>query len=144
MSINEMNRKRKLPNFFIVGAPKSGTTALNQYLNSHPNIFMAPKERHFFVDSFNGRESIDSYLRLFKRSSDQHYALGEASVWYLHTPEPLQNIYRFNNKLRNKLYAPYKLVVFINEFPYEMVFTKNPIKPSFVHAEKRADLQYLT
>jgi len=36
------------PNFFIVGAPKSGTTALNVYLSEHPDIFMARKELHYF------------------------------------------------------------------------------------------------
>jgi hypothetical protein len=28
------------PNFFIVGAPKCGTTALYEYLRGHPSIFM--------------------------------------------------------------------------------------------------------
>jgi hypothetical protein len=96
-----MGRTEKLPNFFIVGAPKCGTTALYEYLKAHPNIFMAPKERHFFAtDSYNERESLDSYLRLFKNSSDQHRAIGEASVWYLYSTEAAKNIYKFNNKAR--------------------------------------------
>ena len=38
-----------LPNFFIVGAPKAGTTSLYHYLESHPDIFMSPiKEPNFF------------------------------------------------------------------------------------------------
>jgi hypothetical protein len=33
------------PNFFIVGAPKCGTTALSEYLRSHPDVFFSsPKE----------------------------------------------------------------------------------------------------
>jgi hypothetical protein len=28
------------PDFFIVGAPKSGTTAMNDFLRQHPQIFM--------------------------------------------------------------------------------------------------------
>src|SRR5579862_4386701 len=37
------------PNFFIIGAPKSGTTALSQYLGTHPNVFFSRvKEPHFF------------------------------------------------------------------------------------------------
>ena len=37
------------PNFFIVGAPKAGTTSLYQYLRQHPDIFMSPiKEPCFF------------------------------------------------------------------------------------------------
>jgi hypothetical protein len=39
----------KLPNFFIVGAPKAGTTSLYYYLDQHPDIYMSSiKEPHFF------------------------------------------------------------------------------------------------
>jgi hypothetical protein len=38
------------PNFFIVGAPKSGTTSLYHYLDQHPQIFMSPvKEPCYFA-----------------------------------------------------------------------------------------------
>jgi len=44
----EMNYQRK-PNFFIVGAPKCGTTALHTYLGQHPDIFVSePKEPNYF------------------------------------------------------------------------------------------------
>src|SRR5689334_6524517 len=40
-----------LPNFFLVGAPKAGTTSLYFYLRQHPQIYMSPiKEPHFFCD----------------------------------------------------------------------------------------------
>ena len=40
----------RLPNFFIIGAPKAGTTSLYHYLDQHPDIFMsAIKEPHFFA-----------------------------------------------------------------------------------------------
>lgn len=33
------------PDFFIAGAPKSGTTALAHYLSAHPGVFFSdPKE----------------------------------------------------------------------------------------------------
>ena len=39
----------RLPDFFIVGAAKAGTTALNDFLDQHPQIHMCPlKEPHFF------------------------------------------------------------------------------------------------
>ncbi len=38
-----------LPNFFVVGAVKAGTTALHLFLDQHPQIFMSPvKETNFF------------------------------------------------------------------------------------------------
>ncbi len=37
------------PNFFIVGAAKSGTTSLYNYLDQHPDVYMSPiKEPHYF------------------------------------------------------------------------------------------------
>ena len=37
------------PDFFIIGAPKCGTTALATYLAEHPNIQLSdPKEPHYF------------------------------------------------------------------------------------------------
>ncbi|HUA17641.1 MAG TPA: sulfotransferase [Bryobacteraceae bacterium] len=39
-----------LPNFFIAGAPKSGTTSLYHYLDQHPEIYMSRiKEPHYFA-----------------------------------------------------------------------------------------------
>ncbi|MGV1050494.1 MAG: sulfotransferase family protein [Solirubrobacterales bacterium] len=39
-----------LPTFFIIGAPKAGTTSLHHYLDQHPQIQMsAVKEPRFFV-----------------------------------------------------------------------------------------------
>jgi hypothetical protein len=39
-----------LPNFFIVGAPKAGTTSLHAYLGQHPDIFLSPlKEPYYFA-----------------------------------------------------------------------------------------------
>jgi len=40
----------RLPNFFIVGAPKAGTTSLYYYLDQHPQVYRsAIKEPHFFA-----------------------------------------------------------------------------------------------
>jgi hypothetical protein len=39
------------PNFFIVGAPKAGTTSLYHYLGQHPDVYMCPvKEPNYFAD----------------------------------------------------------------------------------------------
>ena len=46
----------RLPDFFIVGQPKSGTTALHHMLRSHPQIFMPEnKEPWFFADELHER-----------------------------------------------------------------------------------------
>ena len=43
------------PNFFIVGAPKSGTTALYDYLKKHPQVYLPKKEICFFSPDLSMR-----------------------------------------------------------------------------------------
>lgn len=79
---------RRLPDFFIVGAPKCGTTALYHYLSMHPGIYMPTfKEPHFFSGDFPrfGKiHDLESYLDLFEDAPD-NARTGEASVWYLYS-----------------------------------------------------------
>ncbi len=43
------NSGNKKPNFFVVGQPKAGTTALYHFLIQHPQVFLPPiKGLHFF------------------------------------------------------------------------------------------------
>lgn len=78
--------KRK-PNFFIVGAPKSGTTSMYAYLRRHLEIYMSPlKEPFYFGDDLlrhnMQRRTKSEYLALFQDAKDEKW-LGEASVVYL-------------------------------------------------------------
>lgn len=91
----------KDPNFFIVGAPKCGTTALATYLQSHPAVFMAsPKEPHFFAHDFpiykTELPDLDSYLALFAGAKPIHRRIGEASVWYLYSTMAAEAIRDFD------------------------------------------------
>ena len=96
------------PDFFIIGAPKGGTTALAHYLSEHPRIFFsAPKEPHFWdEDHENGRtihglSTVDQYLRLFAGADpDQHLAIGEGSTSYLQSRVAVQAIRDFNPDAR--------------------------------------------
>src|SRR5580704_4757196 len=65
---------RKLPEFFIVGQPKSGTTALYEMLKSHPGIYMPElKETRYFDREWHpGMQPI-------LESSDADEAHGDAS-----------------------------------------------------------------
>ena len=94
-----MTEGRK-PNFFIVGAPKCGTTALYEYLRPHPNIYMSPvKEPHFFAKDLGTYPRIktpEDYEELFAGSTAQHLRVGEASVYYLRSTQAIPNIHRFN------------------------------------------------
>jgi hypothetical protein len=92
------------PNFFIVGAPKCGTTALYEYLRPHPNIFMPElKELHYFatdLGAYREVQSLEAYTELFSGSTDQHLRVGEASVYYLRSTVAISNIQAFNPRAK--------------------------------------------
>lgn len=104
-----------LPNFLIIGAPKSGTTSLFQYLRLHPDIFMSSlKEPNFF--SLQGQSinyqgpgdqrgnrcritNLNDYQNLFK-SATHHLARGEASTVYLYSEHAAANIAQHNPDMK--------------------------------------------
>jgi len=89
-----MSRK---PDFFIVGAAKSGTTSLYRYLIQHPAIFMPElKEPHFFGEwhPSTGIEDLEEYLKLFAGVPEEIRA-GEATTSYLYSSSGAQEIQRF-------------------------------------------------
>ena len=90
--------KHMKPNFFIIGAPKCGTTSLSVYLSEHPEVVMShPKEPHYFsTDIENGRMMDQSaYLACFAQDKPP-LAVGEASTLYLYSKDAIQNILEFN------------------------------------------------
>ncbi len=93
------------PNFFIVGAPKCGTTAMHSYLAAHPQIYMSPlKEPTFFATDFDSPKfrlyrNPDTYRHLFK-GAGSYPRIGESSVWYLYSQVAARNIHAFNPSTR--------------------------------------------
>jgi Sulfotransferase family len=86
----------KRPNLFIIGAMKSATGTLHNYLKFHPDVFMCePKEPCYFVE----REQLDwpfiedmgfwrgeeYYLELFRPAGDAT-VVGESSTMYTKLP----------------------------------------------------------
>ena len=88
------------PNFFIVGAAKSGTTSLASYLGQHPNIFMphAYMEPAFFADG-TGDCAIEEYLSHFV-SEKKINVVGEKSVAYLFDPQAAKRIHAYNRNAK--------------------------------------------
>lgn len=91
-----------LPTFFIVGAAKSGTTSLANYLDEHPDVFISKvKEPNFFSskqlleDHLYYKDklitSFSQYKKLFE-GSESFAQRGEASVSYLVYPGVAENI----------------------------------------------------
>jgi hypothetical protein len=86
-------RARAVPDFFIVGHHKCGTTALYEMLRRHPQIYMPDlKEPKFFASDMPARleplgkrvlpATLDEYLALFD-AAEPGQRMGEASPSYL-------------------------------------------------------------
>jgi len=123
------NKKIKKPNFFIVGAARSGTTTLYYILKKHPQIFMsATKEPNFFCEDqyYKKINNWEEYLGLFKKVKNEKI-VGEASVKYLYSKTAASNI-KF--KIKN---------------PKILILLRNPLNRAFSHYrwEKRADKEKL-
>ncbi len=101
--------KNKLPNFLIVGAAKSGTSSLHNYLNQHPDVFMPSyndkgmkvKEPRFLIKDLvekrlhNGVWTWEEYQDLFKGVREEKM-IGESTVLYLYYyDEAIKNIKRY-------------------------------------------------
>jgi hypothetical protein len=87
------------PNFFIVGAPRCGTTSLYEYLWQHPEVHVSlHKEPHFFgrdLTRLAGAMRDEAlYLELFADAGDRP-RVGEASVWYLLSKQAAKEIHTF-------------------------------------------------
>lgn len=123
-----------LPNFLIIGAQKAGTTALYHYLSQHPQIYMSPeKEPGFFAfetekPDFRGPgdralyansvTDLEAYHQLFRGVTNE-IAIGEATTWYLYSPEAPERI---------KHYIPDAKLIAILRNPIERAYS------AFMHA----------
>ena len=123
-----------LPNFLIIGAAKSGTTALYRYLYDHPEIFMSEwKELHYF--SFPETRILNKGPKTYKRISvstlkeyEEYFqyaknavAIGEVSPSYLYLPGTANRIF--------KLLPNIKLIAILRN-PVERAFS------AFMHARR--------
>ncbi len=98
-------RTDRFPDFFVVGAPRCGTTAISKYLSRNPHIcFSRPKEPHFFSITLHETPDADlhsDYLELFfPHCSGDYQATGEGSVSYLYYPEAIRRIQQLNPQAR--------------------------------------------
>jgi hypothetical protein len=130
------------PNFFIVGAPKCGTTALFAYLREHPNIFMPEvKEPHFFakeLGTYPRVKTLAEYTELFAGSTDRHLRVGEASVYYLRSSVAIANIREFNPEAR--IIAMFRNPVeMIHALHSQLLYVAEENEPDFEQAWRKQE-----
>lgn len=99
----------RLPNFVVIGAPKSGTTSLFYYLRQHPDVYLpVRKELHYFSHDLIAANAqgpgdaltvsalckgLDEYRAHYRDAAGQA-AVGEVSPSYLYYAEVAEAIER--------------------------------------------------
>jgi hypothetical protein len=95
---SSVNGIKHYPDFYIVGAPKCGTTALANYLEQSDSIFFHRKEIHYFGTDlkFNRpRVDLETYNQKTKELGEKGL-VGDASVYYLASSTAALEIYKTN------------------------------------------------
>lgn len=78
-----------LPDFLIVGGGKCGTTALKNYLNVHPDVFIPESEVHFFDDNYY--RGLSWYSLFFVDGGDK--TVGDKSPGYMFKEDACRRIH---------------------------------------------------
>lgn len=118
--INYNKNNSTKPDFFLIGAPRSGTTALSEHLKSHPDIFFSePKEINYFntdfLSSLGKLYTEKEYLNVYFSGANKYKRAGEGSIFYLYSTVAVKNILKFNPNakfivmLRNPVDMAYSL-----------------------------------
>lgn len=121
----------RLPDIFLVGAAKSGTTTVSSILDRHPNIAVPIKEPSFFsstnlpadnLDTVNRKRhinTIEEYVKLYENQKEGQL-LADCSVMYLIAYEnTINNLKRIYGELYRKL----KIIIIL----------RNPIDRAYSH-----------
>lgn len=113
-------------NFFIVGAPKCGTTTLYHFLSGHEQVdFGVIKEPHIFASDLKlkGTTSRADYIKSYDPSNPNTRIFGDASVMHLFSGEAAKNIFDYNPaaKILIMLRKPLEFIV---SYHHEQVYNQ--------------------
>jgi len=88
---------------------------MNDYLNQHPDIFMATKELHYFGGDLKTKLKLseEEYLKYFSDAGQQKI-IGEASVWYLFSKRAAEEI---------KEFAPHAKILIMLRNPVDVIYS---------------------
>jgi hypothetical protein len=110
-----------MPNFFLVGTPKAGTTSIYKYLSQNSKVYVPKiKEPNYFCNVGDQKRNITiiknskDYYNLY-RGAKEDQLKGDFSVSYMHDVNAPAKIKQFN---------PYAKIIII---------IRNPVKRAFSH-----------
>jgi hypothetical protein len=113
-----MMELKNLPNFYIIGAAKAGTTTLFDTLKQYDGVFLPyQKEPSFFCDDDYYRNGLAWYLKTYFYDAAQYPVRGEASPRYLFWGEKVVS----NWKKVDPNYKPKVIVIFRD--PVKLVYS---------------------
>lgn len=143
--------KQKI-DFICLGASKSGTTAIANFLNTNPNIFVPPIKEIYYFNKYipqdyltlnvNFSKGEDWYHSHFKFSQSKKILNGELTPCYLNSIEAVKRIKQYNPKiklfviLRDPVYRAYSQYLYATQNGIE---TNN----SFIQALKQNPKKYI-
>lgn len=136
------------PSFFVVGAPRCGTTALSAALSGHPHIsFSKPKETHFFIEERSSMRIEDVrrlYLERFQPDLKRDtQAIGDGSVSYLYDADAIRRAIEFDRRAKF-IAAVRNPLDMLHSYHARMLFSLDEDEEDFGRAwglqdERRAD-----
>lgn len=98
--VGESGRAHRLPDFYAVGAPRCGTTAIYEVLRHQEHVFLPMKEPRFWCDDLDSGSPADGlfftrrfedYAALYAAAPSGH-SVGDMSTWYLFSQNAVPRI----------------------------------------------------
>ncbi len=139
-----IEQQEKWPNFFIVGAPRCGTTSLYSYLKEVPGVYMPRVKEPFYfspnlVQGWHHPERMvtdkEQYLGLFKNAKG-YIAVGEASPSYLWDPDSPKLIHEA---------VPHARIIILLRDPIDRAYSHYLLNMKFrAHARRSSFADHLT
>jgi hypothetical protein len=134
------------PDFFIVGAAKSGTTSLYHYLGQHPEIYFSPiKEPNYFSDDIDVAKFSSIYKRNTFLDTEEYFSnkvLQNLSITFVRNITHYERLFESgsNFKTRGESSTSYlysnkaaKNIYDYNPRSKIIVVLRNPIERAFSH-----------
>ena len=103
------------PNYICIGVQKGGTSSLKNYLNLHPEIYMA-REKHFFDRKLSDGELSDKDIKIYEKSfKTTKPIVGEKTPSYCYLRYAIDRIYDYDKNM--------KLIIILRE-PISRAFSE--------------------
>ncbi|GAB1599805.1 heparan sulfate glucosamine 3-O-sulfotransferase 1-like [Argonauta hians] len=95
----ELPQTRHFPHCLIIGASKSGTRAVIEFLNLHPHVVRPINEIHFFDKNHNYKKGYRWYLHQMPESGPHQITVEKTAMYYA-VPEVPSRVHQINSSIK--------------------------------------------